>query len=153
LATGRRRCNWPYAHTSLTDEQRRAVLMDELLAHMAEKKTVLRQKINESIGAVRAWLREHGFAQLAGYGNANLAHLLADVRKSLATKPPARPRCRCLGAATKDVVGWTEQRIEYLLSARAPAGNHRAGRIVRTVISPRAGSAGRRRSRAKAASC
>ena len=60
--------------------------MDELLAHMAEKKTVLRQKINESIGAVRAWLREHGFAQLAGYGNANPAHLLANVRKSLAAK-------------------------------------------------------------------
>lgn len=89
------------ADTSLTDEQCRAVLMDELLAHMAEKKTVLRQKINESIGAVRAWLREHGFAQLAGYGSANLARLLANVRKSLAAKPPARPRCRCLGATTK----------------------------------------------------
>ena len=141
------------ADTSLTDEQRRAVLMDELLAHMAEKKTVLRQKINESIGAVRAWLREHGFAQLAGYGNANLAHLLANVRKSLAAKATGKASMPVFGCDDQDVVGWTEKRIEYLLSARAPAGNHRAGRIVRTVISPRAGSAGRRRSRAKAASC
>jgi hypothetical protein len=42
------------ADTSLTDEQRRAILIDELLAHMAERKTVPRQKINEFIGAVRA---------------------------------------------------------------------------------------------------
>lgn len=47
-------------------------MMDELLAHMAEKKTVLRQKINEFIGAVRAWLRDHGFAKLAEYGNTDL---------------------------------------------------------------------------------
>ena len=61
-------------------------MMDELPVHMAEKKTVLRQKIDEFIGAVRAWLREHGFANLAEYGNTDLAHLLATARKSLAAK-------------------------------------------------------------------
>jgi len=91
--------------------------------------------------------------QLAGYGNANLTHLLANVRKSLAAKATGKASMPVFGRGDQDVVGWTEKRIEYLLSARAPAGNHRAGRIVRTVISPRAGSAGRRRSRAKAASC
>jgi hypothetical protein len=78
------------ADTGLTDEQRRAIMMDELLAHLAEKKTVLRQKINEFIGAVRAWLRAHGFAKLAEYGNTDLAHLLADARKSLAAKATGR---------------------------------------------------------------
>jgi hypothetical protein len=32
------------ADTSLTDQQRHAAMMDELLAHMAEKKAVLRQR-------------------------------------------------------------------------------------------------------------
>jgi N12 class adenine-specific DNA methylase len=74
------------ADTTLTDAQRSASMMDELLAHMAGKKTVLRQKINEFIGAVRAWLRAHGFAKLAEYGNTDLAHLLAEGRRSLAAK-------------------------------------------------------------------
>jgi hypothetical protein len=33
---------------------------------------LLRQKINEFIGAVRAWLRAHGFASLAEYSNTDL---------------------------------------------------------------------------------
>jgi hypothetical protein len=75
------------ADTSLAEEKRRATMMDELLAHMAEKKTMLRQKFYEFISAVRAWLRAHGFAELAEYGNTDLAHLLEDARKSLAAKP------------------------------------------------------------------
>jgi hypothetical protein len=76
----------------LTDEQRRASMMDDLLAHMAGKKTVLRQKINAFIAVVRVWLRAYGFAQLAEYANTDLAHLLAEARKSRVAKATVRAR-------------------------------------------------------------
>lgn len=81
--------------TSLSDAQRSAIMMDELLAHMAEKKTVLRMKINEYIGAVRAWLRAHGSAKLAEYGNTDLAHLLANAQGLAGKAGPAMPVFAC----------------------------------------------------------
>jgi hypothetical protein len=94
---------------------------------MAAKKTVLRQKLNAFIGAVRAWLRAHGFAQLAEYGNTDLAHLLATARKSLAAKATG-----CAGRAmpvfarntqnavifTGDELSGKNQRQHHLLDRR-----------------------------------
>lgn len=84
----------PAADETLTDDLRRAALMDELLAHIAEKKTVFRKLINEFIGAVRNWLRVHGFAQLAEYGNTDLAYLLAEGRRAMAARATGAPAPR-----------------------------------------------------------
>ena len=54
-------------------EVHRALLVKELLAHIAEQKTgTLIALALEVIRAMRAWLREHGFAQLASRGMSDI---------------------------------------------------------------------------------
>ena len=49
------------------------MLVKELLAHIAEQKTgTLIALALEVIRAMRAWLREHGFAQLASRGMSDI---------------------------------------------------------------------------------
>jgi hypothetical protein len=67
----------------LSDSLKRAILTDELLAHIAEKGPSFKQKIKEMWGAVRDWLRRHGFVELAKYNDADLAYLLKQARRSL----------------------------------------------------------------------
>lgn len=69
----------PLAHRQL-------FLVDELLAHLAQKQAVetlpqkVLRKLKELYGAIRAWLRDHNLINLAKYNDADLQHLLKQAR-------------------------------------------------------------------------
>ncbi len=67
---------------SLTASQRGALLMDELLAHMAESTGTLKRFLQEWYGAVRNWLRENGYAELAKLNAADLSYELRMARQA-----------------------------------------------------------------------
>jgi hypothetical protein len=68
----------------LNAKQRNALLMDELLAHIAEKETgTLKQKALEILGAIRKWLSDQGFIELAKLNAADLAHVLKQARETV----------------------------------------------------------------------
>jgi len=63
-------------------EVRNAILMEELLAHVGEQGSpTLKRRVQELLGAIRAWLRKHGFVKLAKYGAADIAHLAKSARE------------------------------------------------------------------------
>jgi hypothetical protein len=75
----------------LTDRQKLAVLTEELLAHLEEGrvetglklKTItgkLRIYLEGVIGAIRQFLRKHGFAEFAELGVTDLRHLMREAR-------------------------------------------------------------------------
>ena len=66
----------------LTEAQRRVLVMDELLAHMAESTGSLKRLIQEWYGAVRDWLRSNGWAELAKLDAADLAFILRGARQA-----------------------------------------------------------------------
>lgn len=66
----------------LTEAQRRVLVMDELLAHMAESTGSLKRLIQEWYGAVRDWLRANGWAELAKLEAADLAFMLRGARQA-----------------------------------------------------------------------
>lgn len=66
----------------LTEAQRRVLVMDELLAHMAESTGSLKRLIQEWYGAVRDWLRGNGWAELAKLNAADLAFMLREARQA-----------------------------------------------------------------------
>lgn len=66
----------------LTEAQRRVLIMDELLAHMAESTGSLKRLIQEWYGAVRDWLRGNGWAELAKLNAADLAFMLRGARQA-----------------------------------------------------------------------
>jgi hypothetical protein len=62
-------------------EIRRAWLMEEVLSHIAENETgSLRQFALEVVGAIKSWLRDNGFMQLAKLDMADIAHILKQSR-------------------------------------------------------------------------
>lgn len=64
-------------------EVRRRVLLEELLAHIAQKgEPGLMRRAKEIFGMIRAWLRRHGFMKLAEYGDADIAYLLKQAREA-----------------------------------------------------------------------
>jgi N12 class adenine-specific DNA methylase len=68
------------------------MLMDELLAHMAQKsRPSVKRKIKELIGLLRAWLNKHGFIKLSKMGETDLFAVLSGARKALKndTTPPS----------------------------------------------------------------
>ena len=66
------------------EELKRAWLMEEALAHIAEKDTgTLKQKALELIGAIRAWLRDHGFMRLEKMNMADIAAILKAARMAV----------------------------------------------------------------------
>lgn len=68
----------------LSAPQKNAILLDELAAHLAQNGPPgVRQRIREYIGAIKAWLREHGFAKLAKLTDADLAHVLRQARHAV----------------------------------------------------------------------
>lgn len=67
---------------SLTDEQKLAVIMDEVLAYHAQSPR-FGDRVKTIVGAIRAWLRDNGFAKLAEHGETDLLKLLSDGRKQL----------------------------------------------------------------------
>ena len=64
-----------------TKTEREQILMEELLAHIGEKGSKgIKLKAQELIGAIRAWLRSHGFMRLAELGATDLAALAKSAR-------------------------------------------------------------------------
>ncbi len=68
------------------------VLMDELLAHIAQKNAweTLPEKVmravKEFFGALRAWLRDKGIMDLSEYGDTDLLYLLRRMREAVQTR-------------------------------------------------------------------
>ncbi len=69
------------AKSSLTNEQAQTVLMDELLAHLAQdnRPSVMR-KVKEVIGAIRQWLKNSGFVKLEKVTDNELFYILKQAR-------------------------------------------------------------------------
>jgi hypothetical protein len=73
-------------------EMRNGILAEELLAHIAQHETgKIQQLAKEVIGGIRQWLRSHGFAKLAEYGETDLAHLLKQGRDAIVRESPEAP--------------------------------------------------------------
>lgn len=68
--------------SEFTDDVRVQIMMDEVLAHVAESRK-FGDRVKAIVGAIRQWLRDHGFAELAEYGETDLLHILAQGRKQL----------------------------------------------------------------------
>lgn len=80
----------PKAHQPL-------ILTEELLAHIGETTGTLKRMLQEAIGAIRAWLRDNGWASLAKLGITDIAHVLRQARKAARDEdgtPPDLPRLR-----------------------------------------------------------
>lgn len=68
---------------TLSEAQKEAALTEELLAHLAERGPPgLRGMVQAIIGAIRAWLRDHGFARLSQLGDTDIAHILRQARRA-----------------------------------------------------------------------
>jgi hypothetical protein len=72
------------ADSSLTNEQAQTILMDELLAHLAQnnKPSVMR-KVKEIVGAIRQWLKKSGFVNLSGISDSELFYVLKQAREAV----------------------------------------------------------------------
>lgn len=71
-----------------SQDMRIAVLTDELMAAIAQKPTLL-DRAKEVIGAIRQWLRDHGFAELAAYGETDLLRVLQQGRQVMRERAAA----------------------------------------------------------------
>ena len=66
-----------------SQEIKNLILMDELLAHIAQVNTPsIKQTFNELMGKIRAWLRKVGFAKLANFNNQDMLYILANAKKA-----------------------------------------------------------------------
>lgn len=61
-------------------ELQQSLLMGELLAHMAQKGGSFKRLALEAMGTIRAWLRDHGFANLTKVTESDLANILRKAR-------------------------------------------------------------------------
>lgn len=70
------------AYANASPGARIALMTEELLAHIAQdsRPTVMR-KLKELVGAIRLWLREHGFLKSADVSESELFALLKEVRQ------------------------------------------------------------------------
>lgn len=68
-----------------SDDLARAVLTEEVLAHIAEQqgRPGLRDRFMTLVGAVRQWLRDMGFAKLAAMGESDLLFILSRARAEM----------------------------------------------------------------------
>lgn len=65
-------------------EVRNAIMVEELLAHMAEnQKPSILKKLKEFVGAVRNWLRENNFLELSKYTDSDLFYLLKQSKNAV----------------------------------------------------------------------
>lgn len=63
-----------------------AILAEELAAHIAQKgPPALKQRLKEWLGAIKNWLRSHGFPRLSKLSDLDLANLLRRSRKAVKT--------------------------------------------------------------------
>lgn len=73
-----------YDQAGYSEQIKQMLMMDEMLAHMAQKaKPGVKRKIMEIIGAIRQWLRDKGFMQLGKLNDADLFALLRRSRQAM----------------------------------------------------------------------
>lgn len=76
----------------LSRGQRQALLLDELAAHIAQNgPPTLKQRLKEYLGAIKAWLRSHGFPGMARMSDLDLAHVLKRARDAVVNGKPRMP--------------------------------------------------------------
>ena len=79
------------AKSPMSDDDRVRVMMEEVLAHIAEAPRFV-DRIKAIIGKVRAMLRETGLVRLAEYGETDLLHILKQAEGKLGQRPdPSGP--------------------------------------------------------------
>ena len=109
-----------YNNDSYSHEMRRRLMMEELLAHIAEQGPSFKQKVKEVVGTVKFRLRKLGFdsltAKLGAYDAADLARVLANVRNALMDAAPVGET----GNATANARA--ARRAQFSLAPRAPMG-------------------------------
>lgn len=72
------------AYKGRSVEMRQAIIAEELLAHMSEHaKPAVVKFAQELIGAIRAWLRKSGFAELAKISDSDMRYLLKQARETV----------------------------------------------------------------------
>ena len=70
--------------TKLTPELRNSVMMEELLSHLAEdQRPSVKRRVKEVVGAIRQWLRAHGFKHLGKVSDSELFALLKRAREAV----------------------------------------------------------------------
>lgn len=71
-----------FARAGYDKETIKALHAEEMLAHLTSvySKGHIAERIKELVGRIRAWLREHGFLQLAQYGETDIAWMLKRAR-------------------------------------------------------------------------
>src|SRR5690554_1489380 len=67
---------------NISEENKKRILMEELLAHIAHTTGTLRRKLEEVLGAIRQWLRDNGFAELANLRASDIAFTLRQAREA-----------------------------------------------------------------------
>ena len=100
--------------SKLPHSHQRVMMMDELLAHMSHTTGTLKRKLQEYVGMVRDFLRRHGFADLAKYGETDLAYVLRQAREAALREDSAGAKgspsfMRRPGAASGDLFGGRDE--------------------------------------------
>lgn len=72
------------AESDFSDAERTQIMVDELLAHIAEAPKFA-DKVKAIVGAIREWLRGHGFPFLSELGETDLLHILSRASDALQT--------------------------------------------------------------------
>lgn len=76
--------NYQALYSDAPVDYRNAVIAEELLAHLAENpKPKVQQLWAELIGAIKAWLRKNGFADLSKVSDSDIAYLLKQARETV----------------------------------------------------------------------
>ena len=70
------------ANKNMDTQTKRRILMEELLAHSAHATGTLKRKLEEVIGAIRQWLRDNGYANLANLRVSDIAYTLKQAREA-----------------------------------------------------------------------
>ena len=100
--------------SAFSDEVRTRLMMEEVLSHIAEDPK-FSDRVKSIIGAVRAWLRDHGFVKLAEHGEADLLHVLSQGKDALKTaKQSSGPAVLMVSGRQKSLPGTdTKQPEQY----------------------------------------
>lgn len=73
----------------MSTQNKKRILMEELLAHMSATTGTLRRRLEEILGAIRQWLRDNGFAELAKLRASDIAYTLKQAREAAQAKDQA----------------------------------------------------------------
>lgn len=85
--------------SSLSDESRIRVVMDEALALLAERPR-FGDSVKELVGGIRSWLRDHGIMRLASLGVTDLLHTIRVANSCLDKKPLPHNQKHVYGSPT-----------------------------------------------------